>query len=875
MRWLTDFIFRVRALLGGRSFERDLESEFAFHLEMETQKLMEQGMPHERARQEARRRFGSDVRERERAREAWGLGWIRDLQADTRQALRQFRKHPGFAFISVLTLALGIGATVALFSVVQGIMLRPLPFPDEDRVVVFWSQFDWRGVEFDFAKERVNAYQDLAAYTDLTAPLRTESGSILLINAGASAELFDVLSVPPLLGRTFAPGEDRPGAEPVIVLSHGLWQQEFGGDLGVLGQRVVMDGVSTTVIGVMPPGFFFPTPEYRAWRPLMLDPATQDYRGNGYLALVGRVRPAVTTGALEADVQSLATALGERFTYPEAWDKSQGAHVISIREYLLGDVRPAIFLLLGAVTLLLLMSCANAAALTLARTTDRTGEMSVRVALGAGRGRIARQVLTESLVLAIVAAVVGAVLAVVLFDLLVASLPLEGGYAAVLSLSWTVFAAAFGLALVVGIAVAAVPVRELLRGKLENVKSERSETGLARGTGRAHATLVAAEVLLAVLLVAGAALLIRSVANLRALELGLEPEGVVAITLFAAEEEMSEVERESFFWEVAQRASQLPGVRAAGTINRLPIRDGGWQGSVGIESRPDLAFPQAPNSYYRMIAPGYFQAMGIELRMGRVFDERDREGALPVAIVSESFARRMWPGQDPIGQRINGAFDDDDGWRTVVGVVEETRLVSMTGENPLVMYVPQGQAPFPGVSQVLVLEGDANPTSLVPTARRLVRELNERAVVAQVQTMDEVVTTAMAEPLRLRFFLMLFAGLGLVLGTVGVYGVVSYAVTRRQAEYGIRMALGATAGHVLREVVRRGMVPVTMGVTGGVVITVILSRAVGGFLYEVAPTDPVSLGLAAVVLLLSGVVAAVLPAWRAGRVSPVDVLRSE
>lgn len=875
MRWLDNWWFRVRALVTSRNMERELDDEIAFHLAMETEKLMDQGMSPEDARVEARRRFGSEVRERERAREAWGVGLVQDLGADAVHTFRQFRRHPAFAAVSILTLALGIGATVALFSVVHGLMLRPLPFPADKQLVVFWSEFNWRGVEFDFAKERVTAYEHIAAFSTDAVPLQADAGTSLLMNTVGSAELFDVLGVRPLLGRTFQPGEDRPGAEPVVILSHSLWQQEMGSDPSVLGQRLLLGGVPTTIIGVMPPGFYFPSPNYRAWRPLVLDPASNDYRGNASLSLIARVRAGVTDGALQGDLQALASALGEEFDYPAAWDKSKDANLIPMRAYLFGNVRPAVLLLLGAVGLLLLMATANAAALILARTTDRTGEMAVRTALGADGSRIARQVLTESLVLAAVAGVGGALLARVLFQTLVAMLPLQDGFGEAISLTWIAFAVGIALATIVGIAVAVVPMRHLLRGNLEDLRGERTEGGLTRRTGRAQAALVAAEVLLAVTLVTGAGLLIRSVAQLRALDLGIGPSGVVTVDLMAADEAMDDVAKRQFFQEAVRRVTALPGVHSAGLVVRLPIRDGGWQGPVTVESRPDLTGAARPNSFWRMVTPGYFTAIGIELRQGRGFDERDREGTLLVTVVSETFARRMWPGEDPIGKRIATGISLGHEWLTVVGVVEDARLVSVTDDHPPVMYVPMAQAAFFGDGQVLVVRREQAATDLIPQIRALVRDIDPRVAVSRASSMEEVVAGAMAEPLRLRFFLMLFAALGLILGTVGVYGVVSYAVTRRRSEFGIRMALGATSSNVLTVVVRRGMVPVAVGVAGGIAASLAMSRLLAGFLYDVAPTDPTSLVGAATTLLLTGIGAAVIPAWRAGRVSPVEVLRVE
>ena len=874
MRRLADVVYRLRALFRLGTAERELSEEVQFHLDMEAAKLVEQGMTPADAAREARRRFGGVAYQQERARDAWGIRMLRDLLNDVRHALRQFRRRPAFTFLAVITLALGIGATVALFSVVRGLLLRPLPIAAEAEVRVFWSDWDWRGIEFDFVKERSRAFAGLTAYTAEGYTYRTSAGSTLILAGVTTAGFFDVIGARPMLGRTFAPGEDRPGAEPVVVLSWTMWRQELGGDPGVLGKRITLDGVPTTVIGVMPRGFYFPSPEYRAWRPLLLDPNSPVYRGRGWLVLLGRVKPGTTAGALAGDVQSIARALGERFRYAAAWDKSKNAALRPLREYLLGNVKPALLLLLGAVGLLLLMACANTAALVLARTTDRTGEIGLRLALGAGRGRLIRQIVTESVTLSSLAGLAGAAVAVGLFRRLVASLPLQSGFGDAVSLDWMTFAAGVGLAVLVGLMVSAIPVRHLLQGRLSGVSGERV-VGVRVGPGRAHAVLVAAEVMLAVLLVTGATLLIRSVGRLYSLDPGFDTKGVVAVDLIVSAQEMDSPVRWRFFREVLQRVKTVPGVRSAGYTNRLPVRDGGWQGPIEVESRTDLRGAARPNSLYRTVTPDYFRTMGMEIREGRGVEEADREGSQPVVLVSESFARKMWPGQSALGKRIRTGFMGDSTWLSVVGVVEETRMFTMTGENPIVMYLPHEQAGFPGEGQTLVMRAEGDPGAVIGAVRRLVREVDSRVAVARPGSMDDVVRTALAEPLRLRFFLMLFAGLALILGTVGVYGVVSYAVTRRRAEFGIRMALGAAPARVLTEVVRGGMVPVSIGVGAGLLGAIALSRLLGRFLFEIAPTDPLSLALAGGALLGAGVLAALLPGWRAGQVSPVEALRAE
>ena len=871
MRFLRNLFFRLRALIRPGTMERELKEEFAFHLEMETQKLIGQGLDPEAAATQAARRFGGPVAERERARDSWGINLVRDFLADLRHAFRQFRRKPGFSVLGILTLAVGLGATVGLTGVVRSVLIRPLPVTDEGSIRVFWSPFDWRGVEFDYLRERIRAFSGLAAYSADGTTLRTDAASSVMLMGVTSAELFDVIGARPLMGRTFRSGEDRPGAEPVAVVSFGLWQQELGGDRGIIGKRIVLDGKPTTVIGVMPRGFFFPTPEYRLWRPLDLDPASGPYQGNGWLVLLGRVKPGITDAGVSQEIQALARSLGERFTYPAAWDKTKGASSQSLRESLVGDTRPALLLLLGAGVLLLLMACANVAALLLARTTDRTHEIALRAALGAGRGRLARQIVTESLAFSLLAGGIGLGVATLGFKVLVSSLPLQNGLAAAVSLDWTTFAAATALSVVVGLAVAAAPVRDLLLGRLRGLSNERGVRGLARGTGRVHAALVTGEAAVAVLLIVGAMLLIRSVGRLLAVDLGLEPHGVVAIDVAAYGTDLSPADRWRLYREMTARAAQIPGVASVGLTSRLAIRDGGNQGTVTVEGNPDLSGAKAPNSLYRPVTPGYFATMGLTVVQGRTLEETDRAGTPRVGLVSQSFAARAWPGQDPLGRRLRSPMTNDTSAITVIGVVEEAKVTSISGVNPFVLE----QSPAPGEGEVMVLRTTGSLEQTVVPVRQIVREIEPRAAIGRVTTMDQVVSGAMAEPLRLRFFLSLFGGLALLLGIVGVYSVVSYSVARRQTEFGVRMALGATPRQVLGQVVGRGLLPVAAGTVIGIGAAIALARIAARFLYGVTATDPLSISLAGLALLGSGTVAALLPAWRAARVSPTESLRSE
>ena len=875
MRWIKDVTWRLRALFGRKAMDRELDDEMAFHLEMEVKKNLAAGMdPHE-ARRSAHVSFGGIDRQKAHAQAAWGVGLIDDSLRDFRHASRQLLRSPAFTLLATLTLALGIGGTVALFSVVDGLMLRPLPYEDETELVTFWSAQDWRGVEYDYLRERVGAFETLETFGQDRTAMQTGEGTTLVNLIQAPAGLLDMLGTPPLMGRTFAEGEDRPGAEPVVVLSHGLWEQELGRDPDVLGKRLVLGGLPTTVIGVMPSTFYFPTPESRMWRPLNLDPSDGGYNGNGWLEFVGRLRPGATPGEVAAELTMITTALGERFSYPEAWDKTASAYFTPMREYLMGDVRPALLLLLGAVGLLLLMACANVAALILARTSDRVGELAVRTALGAGRGRLARQILTESVTLGLGAGAVGMVLAAILFDVMVSMLPLSNGFQETLSLDWTTLAAALALSIGVGSLISVIPIRGMLRGRLEGeLVGERSQGGGATAGSGAHGALVLAEVLLAVMLVTGASLLVRSVSHLQSLDIGVDPAGVLAIDLQGDAALEGEVLR-AFFDELVEAASILPGVEMAGITNRLPIRDGGFQGPIAIEDRPDLDGTSRPNSMWRSVSLDYFETMGIPIVQGRTFDQQDRSESLPVVIVSESFAARMWPGESPLGRRISTGFEGGSEWLTVVGVAGEVRMTSLVGDNTMVMYRPSAQGRGFGLSKVLVLKTDFDPAALTGPVRALVQRLNPRVATARANLMEDVVAASMVEPLRLRFFLGLFAALGLLLGTVGVYGVVSYSVARRRAEFGIRMALGAEPMELVHAVVRGGMVPVLGGIAGGIVASAVLSSALTSFLFGVEPMDMVSFAAAGGVLLASGVFAAALPGIRAGRTDPAEALRAE
>src|SRR5215510_8757179 len=794
---------------------------------------------------------------------------------EIRHALRQMRNRPGFTAMMLAALGLGIGASVALVSVVNTLVLRPLPYAGEARVHVFWMDYSWTYEEYDFLKERLGHFDDLAVFsTDgatYASSARSAEGASVLSVVVSSPTLFSVLGVRPMLGRLYDANDSRPEAAPVVVISYGMWQQDLGGDRAVIGRQILLDGKPVPVIGVMPRDFFFPVPDLRAWRPLQVN-ATQPQYKNAYLTVVAHTRSGISDAQVNAEIRRLSRALHDRFTYPAAWDHGRDAATVPVHTYVLGKVREPLLLLLGAVALLLLIACANAAALVLARATDRSAEMGVRAALGASAWRLARQVLAESLVLALCAAALGSLVATAGFRILVARLRLAGGLDKVASIGGASFIAAFILALVIAFGISIVPVRHLLRGTM-GVNRERSEQGLRRGARRVHGAIIGAQVAFAVLLVVGATLLIRSVENLRSIDPGFDSRGVTTYSVVLGDG-IPRGTRARALQDVVNRVAAVPGVTAAGITNRLPVRDLGYQTVVSVEGRADLEGASRPTSLYRTTTPAFFAAMGMRLVAGRVIDSTDTQSSLPVVVISESFANAMWPGQNALGKQIAEAWSGTKVSRTVVGVMRETQLTGLTAKAPFALWIPLAQTAGPSAG-VLVVKSHAPAAVIMPAVRRAIRESDSRLAVARTQTMSDAVDMTLAAPLRLRFFFSVFAALALALGAIGVFGVVSYAAARRRPEFAVRMALGASPATIGGEVLRFGLAPVFTGIAVGSVVALASARWIGSFLYGVLPKDGASVSVAAATLLCAATLAALLPAMRAGRTNPADALRGD
>ena len=816
------------------------------------------------------------------------------LRHDLRFALRGLLRRPGFTAVVVLTLALGIGANSAIFSVVNGVLLRPLPYDRPAEVATIWVS--WPGnpqgelsqPEYWDLREQNRSFTRLAAYADGSLTL-TGSGDPERLRAGfVSADALPLLGVAPARGRAFSPDDDRPGAPVVVLIGDGLWRRRFGADPGVVGRTVILDDAPATIVGVMAPGFQLPT-HYagsgaEVWAPLQLDPAIdRSERGWHWVNVMARLRPGVDIATASQEVGALARRMRE--TYPTEYKPSFGGFAVIAADDLVGEIRPAILVLLGAVGLLLLIACANVASLLLARAEARQREIAVRTALGAGTSNLVRQLLTESLVLALAGGIIGAVLADWgVRGLVAAAPPTLPRLDAVHTDGWVL-----GFTLVVstltGILFGLVPAIQAARPDLTVALAEGGRSGSSAGRQRFRRGLVVAQIALALMLVTSAGLLIRSFVRMRGVDPGFDPSH-----LLTAEVELSGVRYDTpakvraFYAGLVDRLDALPGVRSAAAARALPMTGrlviGDW--SFVVEGRH--ANPPTPadriTADWQTLTPGYFETLRIPVLQGRAIEAEDRVGATPVIVINRSLANLAWPGEDPIGRRVLlGGGQVDSVWRTVVGIVGDVRHRGLTAAPRPEMYLPHAQFPMgtgtPERTLRLVLrtQGDAN--ALTGPLRATLAGLDPAVPLVDVQTMDQALGAWAAERRLTMILVAAFAALALTLGAVGVYGVMAHLVVQRTREIGIRIALGAVPREILGLVMRQGGWLAAAGVALGVVGALAAGRVLAGLLFQVTPTDPLTYAGTALALLGVAGVAALVPALRATRTDPVEALRSE
>jgi predicted permease len=791
---------------------------------------------------------------------ALGLeGWLLDV----RYALRSLRGRRQYVVLSVLTLALGIGGTTAVFGIVRAVLLEGLPYEASEELTVFWNTYDWSEAEFTYLRDDWSGFAGVAAYRSEGVFLRAADGPARLVpGLAVSQELFAVLGARPFMGQGFEPGADDVGAEPTAVLSYGLWQ-ELGANRDMVGSTIPLDGVMRRVVGVMPRGFWFPDPSVRVW---LSQPMRPDSRSGNYV-LIGRRASGRAAESMAAPVARITDRLGEQFTYPPAWDKTRNAELTPLREYLLGPVRPALLATLAGMAVLLLMACANVATLMLGQLRGRSAELATRVALGAGRRRVTQQLLVESGVLALLAGLFGAAVAAGGFRLILTALPL-GELAHAVSADWTLFASALGIAFGAALLIAMAPLVSLWRGDLRDALSRARSGGIGAHGGRVEDGLVVVEVALAVLVVAVAAVLIKSVSNLRAVDPGIEANGVGLIDISWSADVPAETRRQQLH-ELVASIGAMPGVVSAAAIQRVPLHRRGDNWGIQIEGMPDL---ESSTTAFRIVTRDYFSALGIPLLRGRLFDQTDGAGTEPVIIIDEVLAQRYFPNEDPIGRRIGG---NGDGWARIIGVVGGVAHAGLTDDPTPGRYMLYEQSGYMPESSSLLVRVP-NQRGLAAALQEAVNTIQSMVSVVAVQettTMQSIVALAMGPTRRIMQLMTLLGGLALTLGTVGVYGVVSHFVRRRRRDWVIRMALGMRPIAAIRKVVARGATLVALGCIIGIGASIGLTRFFASLLYEVDAADPAALLASAAILITAGCFAALLPGLRASRANPAQALR--
>jgi len=801
---------------------------------------------------------------------------------DARYAIRMLLKNPGFTAVAMLTLALGIGANSMIFSVVNTALFRPLPYENSDQLVMVWNTFPNKGWDhtdvlarnYIFYKDRTHVFEQIAALkgqefnlTGFDRPERVEGAMV-------STNLFQLLGRQPIKGRQFSDDEAQPGHSDVTIVAQSLWQQRFGSDPNLVGKRIILNGEGYTVIGIMPDDFQFPR-RSELWIPLVIDAAAS--KEGDSLQVIARLKPQIAIQQARAEMDTVSRVLEQQ--YPET-NTGWGTRLVPLREELLGSFEPALLILLGAVGFVLLIGCANVTNLQLARATSRRREIAIRLALGAGRLRLIRQLLTESLLLAFLGGASGLLLAFFGLSFVVKAIPQDAGFLLGLNnvgVDKRVLGFTFLISLLAGVISGIMPALQASDPDLnDSLKEGGREPMSGPRRTRMRGLLVISESALALVLLIGAFLMMISFMRLLKVNPGFDPANVLTVQLHLAGLEYPDANKMApLNQQVLQRIEALPQVIAAGTVNNLPLSGSG----VSISFRPqgDSAplSEQSPSADYRIISPNYFRAMGIPLLKGREFTEQDTAGAMPVVIINETLARRFWPDSDPIGQQIwtGGTRQTSHNSVAIIGVVADIRHWRLNDKAGAQMYVPYQQNP--GTEMFLAIRSTSDPNLLIPAVRNEIFAIDKDQPLGRIRTMEQVLGESIA-PYRL-FILLLgfFADLALVLAAVGIYGVISYSVTQRMHEMGVRVALGAQTGNILRLVIGQGMSLVLIGLGTGLVGAFALTRVLSNLLYGVSASDPAYFAGASLLLAGVALIACYIPARRATKVDPMVALRYE
>jgi putative ABC transport system permease protein len=881
----------LKRLFSRRARYDDLAVSIQEHLEERTDELMEDGISREEATQKARREFGNVTQITERSREAWQWPTLESIWADVRFALHQLRKSPGFAITAILTLALGIGATTAIFSVVKAVLLAPLPYKDADRLVAVWTANDLRdgkphpstAADFAIWKQRSGVFADLAPSYDDEHTLTGQGAPQLLIGYAVSANYLRILGVEPQIGRLYTDEEDRPGGQRVALLSDHLWRTTFHADPAIVGKTITLDGKLFIVLGVMPHPFNYPG-SVEVWTPAAMSPASFNDFDQRYVRILGRLKPGITLAQAQTTLNTLEARVAAQ--HPNT-DSGNRVVLVPLRLQLVGDIRKPLWLLMAAVGLVLLIACANTAGLALARDAERQKEIAVRLALGATRLRLLRQFVTESLVLAAIGGLVSMPLAFAGTHFLLTLFPndvfnLKIPKVTQIPMDRGVFLFAFAITLLTAVLFGVAPVLKAMR-----TQADTSMSGVTRGStanrraNRSRNAVVISEIALSLILLTAAGLVVASFKHVIDADLGFQPDHLLSLEVFLPTNRYprdDHAKMRVFVGEVVRKLNALPGVRSAAATNFLPL-SGFWGTSEFLLRGQTIPKgTQAPEADDRVITPGYLQTMNIPLLRGRNFTDDDRAGSQQVAIVNQTFAERFFKGRDPVGEELNlnpavqGGADKPDWWH-IVGVVGDVKAFGQDHPTHADIYRPFDQQPFPIIAFTLRTETD--PASTIRIAEQALWSVDPEMPVFKAIPMDLLANQSLAVRRASSVLVSAFAVLALVLACIGIYGVMAYAVTQRTQEIGVRMALGAARADVLQLIMGFGLRLTFIGVLLGLIGALLSTRLLTSLLFEVSTTNPLVFTLPAVLLIAVTVLAAYLPARRAASIDPMRALRTE
>ena len=883
---LSDLRYRLRALFGRGRMEAELDEELLFHMEREAEKYQAAGLSRDEAYRRARMAFGGHEQIKEEVREARGTSWIENTVQDVRYALRQLKANPVFAIVMIATLALAIGANSAIFSVVNGVLLRRLPYPQADRIVrIFltsemYPRFPLNPWDFRDFRERNHSFTNLAAFTRSDMQLSGTPGQPEMLNGfQVTGGFFQVLGLRPELGREFNRNNEVPNSAKEVLLSDRVWRAQFAADPNILGRKITLNATPFTVVGVMPPGTEHPGNEYHpvaygqhvdVWIPFWFegDPAR---RGSHFIEGFGRLKDGVTAPQAESEMNAMmAQMMREHGNNDSKWR----VLVVPLRQEIVGASQPMLLMLLGAVGMVLLIACANAANLLLARAASRRRELSVRLALGAPRTRLVRQLLTESLTMALVGGALGLGLAMGGVRMLVAMLPTDFPRAADIRVSAPVFLFTLGVTLSTGILFGLFPALQASRSDPRKGLHEGGRTLTSgRNQQRLRNALVVSEVTLACVLLIGAGLMLRSLLKQMQLDPGFREEHTLTATLSLPGSDYKDDQAVRFYQELLNDLQAIPGVEAAGAGSDLPWTGWDENSSFNIEGKeppPGTFF----HARYHAATPDYFRALGTPLMSGRFFEDTDKQGSPSVIVINEAMAAKYWPHENAVGKRMT--FEDhpkDKDWLTVVGVVGDVKDKPNSPSAEPAFWWPHQQAAFHTMAFVVRFDGD--PAVMATALRNEVHRLNPGLAVAHEQLMDQIVQESVAAP-RMEFVLVgLFGALAIVLATIGTYGVIAYTVSERTTEFGLRMALGAQRRDLLRLVLGQGARLVLPGAVAGLVLALVLGRSLKSLIYGVRANDPLTFAAVTGIVLATALVASYVPARRASKADPMRALRAE